>query len=242
MHHSSSTGTHVLDHRRPLSVLLEERHSCRAFLPEEVPASVVAEVLRDAQRTPSWCNTQPWQVVVTAGAETRRLSDRLMAQVLSGPGAYDIDPPQRYEGVHLERRRAAGFALYESLGITRDDADGRMRQGLENFRFFGAPHVVVITSEAALGPYGYVDCGAYVATLLLAAQARGLATIAQASIAGYSAAVREALGLPDSRHVVCTVSLGYADVEHPANSFRTGRAEIAEVADLRGFDDCQASR
>ncbi|MCV7109770.1 nitroreductase [Mycolicibacterium setense] len=226
---------HECEPSEGLRMLLAARHSCRAFLPRQVPQSLVRAVLEDAQRTPSWCNTQPWQVVVTAGAETLRLSDRLMDCVRGGSGGYDIDPPAHYEGIYQQRRRGAGFALYDSVGIAHDDADARIGQALENFRFFGAPHVVVVTSEAALGPYGYVDCGGYVTTLLLAAQSRGLATIAQASVAGYSDAVREALGLPDTRHVVCAVALGYPDREHPVNAFRTDRTPLSEVADLRGF-------
>jgi nitroreductase len=37
--------------------------------------------------------------------------------------------------------------------------------------------------------------------------------------------VRDALGLAADRKVVCGISFGYADPEHPANRFRTGRAD-----------------
>jgi nitroreductase len=218
-----------------LGVLLDQRYSCRGFLPDAVPEATVRALLAMAQRTPSWCNSQAWQVVVTAGAETTAFREHLERRIAETPGRYDIDPPLRYEGVYRDRRRAAGFGLYESVGIARDDADGRLRQALENFRFFGAPHVAVVTSEAALGPYGYVDCGGYVSTFLLAAQSLGLATIPQAAVAGYSDVVREHFGLPGTRHVVCAISFGYADDAHPANSFRTERAPVDEAAVLRGF-------
>ena len=56
-------------------------------------------------------------------------------------------------------------------------------QALENFRLFGAPHVLIVTSERDLGVYGAVDCGLYGGSLLLAAQSLGIATIAQAALA-----------------------------------------------------------
>jgi len=218
-----------------LRSLLDVRHSCRAFRPDPVPEPLVRSVLETAQRSPSWCNTQPWHTIVTGGEQTEAFRSHLAQRVLQGAGRYDIDPPSRYEGVYRERRRAAGFALYDSVGVAHDDVEGRLRQALENYRFFGAPHVAIITSAAELGPYGYVDCGGYVATFLLAAQSHGLATVAQASVAAYSDAVREFLDLPVDRHVVCAISFGYAESAHPANGFRTVRAELAEAAELRGF-------
>ena len=101
----------------------------------------------------------------------------------------------RDEGVYAERRRASGYGLYTALGIERSDHDARAGQMLENFRFFGAPHVALITTDAGLGTYGAVDCGGYVATFLSAATSLGVATCAQAALALYSDGVREHLGL-----------------------------------------------
>ena len=57
------------------------------------------------------------------------------------------------------------------------------KQALENFNFFGAPHVAIITTDEALGVYGAVDCGGYVTSFMLAAQALGVATVPQAALA-----------------------------------------------------------
>ncbi len=45
----------------------------------------------------------------------------------------------------------------------------------------------------------------------------------------YSDGVRELLALPEDRLVVCAVSFGYADPDHPANAFRTERAGVDDV-------------
>lgn len=213
----------------PLDSLLAARYSCRAFLPDEVDEPTIRHMLALAQRAPSWCNVQPWQVVLTSGAATRAFSSLLMAEAMSRSGRFDVEAPAEYLGVYRDRRRASGYALYESLSIARDDREARTRQALENFRFFGAPHVALITTEAQLGPYALVDTGGYISTLLLAAASAGLGAIAQAAVASHSEALRGHFGIPDSRHVVCAVAFGYADDAHPANAFRTGRAEFEEV-------------
>jgi nitroreductase len=154
-----------------LERLLASRYSCRGFLPDAVPRPVIERILSLAQRTPSWCNSQPWQVVVTEGAATDRLRAALYEHAKGGGEAgSDLPWPREYRGVYLQRRRESGFGLYKAVGIARDDMAGRERQSLENYRFFGAPHLALITSDEALGPYGAVDCGAYVSTFLLAAE------------------------------------------------------------------------
>lgn len=45
--------------------LLTARHSCRGFLDRAVPEDVIEQVVTAAGRAPSWCNAQPWQVIVT---------------------------------------------------------------------------------------------------------------------------------------------------------------------------------
>ncbi|MBX3456663.1 nitroreductase family protein, partial [Ferrovibrio sp.] len=89
--------------------------------------------------------------------------------------------------------------------------------------------VAVIHSEEALGPYGAVDCGGFVAGFTLAAQSLGVATIPQAAIASYAAFIRSFFGLPENRLVVCGISFGYADMDAPANGFRTQRATLDDV-------------
>lgn len=217
------------DDAEVLARILQARSSCRGFLPDEVPAATIRRLFEMAQRTASWCNSQAWQVHLTSGAQTTEFAKVLTARAMAGGEAFDIPGPAAYEGVYLERRRGSGFGLYQAVGIARDDAAGRAAQMLENFRFFGAPHVAVISTPKSLGAYGAVDCGAYVSTLLTAAQSLGLASIAQAAIALFSDVVHEHLAIPADRDIVCGVSFGYADPDHPANGFRTSRAGIEEA-------------
>ncbi len=212
-----------------LEALLHARHSCRAFLPDEIPRGTIEHIVAAAQRAPSWCNAQPWQVVVTSAERTEALRKGLLAEVERSPPAPDIPFPAGYSGVYRERRRTCGWQLYESVGVKRGDREGSARQMRENFRFFGAPHVALITTEAELGQYGLLDCGGFITAFLLAAQARGVATIAQAAVAGWSPFLRRFFELPENRLILCTIALGKEDTAHPANAFRTERAPLAQV-------------
>ncbi|MNV44938.1 NADH dehydrogenase [compost metagenome] len=213
-----------------LEQLLKQRRSCRAFLPEPVPNALIHRLLSAAQRTASWCNSQPWQVVVTRGEGTRRLREALQAAVRERAAPTpDFPFPREYRGVYQDRRRESGFQLYGALGIARGDKEAYAHQAARNFMLFDAPHVAIVTSDEALGTYGAVDCGAYVANFLNAAEALGLGAIAQAALAMQAPVLREVLQLDAERRVVCGISFGLADKEHPANGFRTTRAAVDEA-------------
>jgi nitroreductase len=217
-----------------LEQLLAERHSCRAFVARPVARDVIERIFTLAQRTASWCNAQPWQVTIVSGAAVDAFRDALVAAVASGaPHNSDFAFPAAYRGVYLERRRECGFRLYDAVGVQRGDKDAYARQSLENFRLFGAPHVAIITSDPDLGVYGAVDVGGYVQVLLLAMQAHGVAAIPQAALAHCSALAKQLLGIPPERRMVCGVSFGYKDAAHRANSYRTSRADIADVISWR---------
>lgn len=220
--------THQAHDSALLEQLLTRRHSCRRFLPEPVPRPTIERMLELAQRSASWCNAQPWQVIVTNGEATESFR-RLLLDNASASASPDFPWPRAYQGIYQQRRRECGLALYHSVGIANGDREASAQQGKENFRLFGAPHVAIITTDEALGVYGAVDCGAYVANFLLAATSLGVATIAQAALAARGPLVRAHFGLPDDRRLVCGISFGFADAEHPANRFRTSRAPLADA-------------
>jgi nitroreductase len=213
-----------------LETLLRERYSVRAFKPEPVPRETIDRVLSAAQRTASWCNSQPWQVMIASGQAKEKFRKAIYAEAASGAAQDgDFEFPREYLGVYLERRRESGFQLYNTLGIARGDKAAYARQALENYNFFGAPHVAIIHTDEALGIYGAIDCGAYVGNFMLAAQALGLGTIPQAALARHSGMIRRHFKLADDRRVVCGISFGFADHAHKINSYRTSRAGIAET-------------
>ncbi len=218
-----------------LDALFATRHSCRGFRPDPVPRDVIRQIVGTARRAPSWCNAQPWQVSITCGAETDRFRAALMDQAMRDPqGAPDLPWPDRYVGVYQDRRRACGLALYQAVGVTKGDGAATARQMMENFNLFGAPHVAILSSPRDLGPYGALDCGGFVTAFTLAATAAGVATIAQAALALHAPFLHDYFDIPEDRQILCGISFGYADPDHPANSFRTTRAAVDDIIDWKG--------
>ena len=163
------------------------RFSCRGFRPDPVPEDVITDIFDVARWAASWNNLQLWDdMIVTRPETTRALSAELLAAAKAKePFDTDFPYPEGYSGVYLERRREVGYGLYKAVGIERNDYAARERQGLENFRFFGAPHVALLTVPAEQGVYGVLDAGGFVTAFMLAAQTHGVASIAQAALASF---------------------------------------------------------
>lgn len=209
-----------------LERVLAARRSCRGFLDEQVPREDIERVLAAAQRTASWCNTQPWHVVVTSGDATRRLAEAMA----SGDGfGTDFEFPAEYRGVYADRRREVGWQLYDAVGVAKGDREASGREMLRNFEFFGAPHLAVVHTPAELGTYGAVDCGLWVDSFLLAAEAMGIATCAQAAVASRSPLLHEFFDIPDDRSVVCGIAFGRPDPDHPSARFTARRAPVGDA-------------
>ncbi len=217
-----------------LQELLSSRFSCRAFRPDPVPHEVISQILLDAGRAPSWCNAQPWKVIVTSGGETDAFRNIMAAAFDSGTPGPDYPFPATYTGQHLQRRRTCGLQLYEAVGIGRGDHEARVTQMRENYTLFGAPHVALVTCPEELGPYGVLDCGGFITAFCLSAQAQGVSTVPQAALSLYSGIIRDHFDIPEDRKILAAISFGYGEDEAPINTFRTDRADLDEFVEWKG--------
>jgi nitroreductase len=212
--------------------------SCRAFLPQPVPASTLREILEAARRAPSGGNLQPWHLYVLTGAMLERFRARIrtkLEQHPRGEGAeYDVYPADLKEPYRTRRHRC-GEDLYATISIARDDRPGRLRQFARNYRFFDAPVGMFVCVDRQMGPPQWSDLGMYLQTVMLLAREHGLHTCAQEAWAVWHAAVSEFLSLPAELMLFCGLALGYRDESAPINTLRTERAPLPECATLLEF-------
>jgi nitroreductase len=218
---------------------LRARGSTRAFLTTPVDAHTVCRILEVARYAPSGSNIQPWRVHVVAGIER----DALCAAVLgaaAGAGReafswpYDYYPVQWREP-YLARRRACGWGLYGTLGIERGDRAAIAAQELRNYELFGAPVGLFFFIDDDLEIGSWLDCGMFIQSVMLAAQAEGLATCPQAAWAPFHAIVRAHVGAPENQVLICGLALGRADPDAVVNRFRPAREAVDAFATFHGF-------
>ncbi|HEX4964115.1 MAG TPA: nitroreductase [Thermoanaerobaculia bacterium] len=210
--------------------ILTARHCKRAFLDRPVPRAVLEEVLRAAAHAPSTRNGQPWSVAVLTGEAREALARKLCDLFDRGvPMKMDYaSRPAELPPSHEERAQAAAAGVHTAKGIAQSDAAGRRRHLRDNLRFYGAPVAMIFHLPANAAPGTFLEMGFFVQNVMLGLVARALASCPQASVAGYSDALREFLGLGPDRLIVCGMSVGYADATAPVNAFVPERAPLAE--------------
>ena len=217
--------------------VIRSRKTTRAFRPDQVPRAQLLEILETARTSPSTFNTQPWRVHVLVGRRKQALSEALVqAHTANTEPPYAAIPTPAPAGC-AARQDEFGRRYYAVLGIDRSDMAARSRQTARNFVFFDAPVGLVFTIDAALTKHSWLDFGMFLQTLMIAAQARGLATCPQVSFVRYQSVIANQLGLAPEESVVCGMSLGHADEEAALNRMAMPREPIEAFATWYGFGE-----
>ena len=209
---------------------IQSRRSIRKFTDEIVPQNDLKELIEIAQWSPSYKNTQPWEVAIVSGAKKEELSKRLVTLLEQGsaptpdlptPTAWPPAEQGRIDYLMNKRKELTG------LDLTAPEMVAKAKQA--NFNFYNAPHAIYLYQEASLTEWSIFDMGLFAQSLMLAANAKGLATVPQAFATDYAQEVKDCLGLPSSKRIILGLSVGYPDRESPVNAYRTERSPIEEI-------------
>ena len=208
--------------------VVSRRRSMRGFTSDPVPRELIESVFGAAQRAPSNCNTQPWFVHVVTGQTLEQLRQELPAKFAAGEIALDFPYDGQYEGVYKERQYASAAALYDSLGIARDQKAERNAWFMRNFSFFDAPAVAFFTLPTGFGLREACDLGMFAQTVMLGLTAYGLGSCPQTALAFLANVIRPALSLGDHEQLMFGMSFGYPN-DTAVNEVTTERASLGDV-------------
>jgi nitroreductase len=215
-----------------VSEAIASRRSVRGFLDKPVDLDLLRHIVERATRAPSGGNLQPWHLHIVAGArmaELRTAMDRRLGEAPDGEGTeYDIYP-QRLGSPYRERRFGVGEALYERLGIPREDKAARKRWFARNFQFFGAPVALFCYVDRTHGPPQWSDLGMVLQNIMLLLREASLDSCPQECWALYSRTISNFLGTPPEQMLFTGMSIGWKDAADPANALATPRAPVEEV-------------
>jgi nitroreductase len=201
---------------------IKTRRSIRAFRPNPITRDVMKKILQAVSNSPSYTNTQPWEVVVVSGEKKNELSRRLLELARAkAPTNPDLPMPKGWPPALEERSREHGARRLSKLGMARDDEEGREKLRLMNFEFYGAPCAVFLFIDGSLGEWSIFDMGLFAQNLILAAHSLGVESCLQASVTNYAPEIKKFFDIAESKKLVICVSLGYPDEKAKLNTYRT---------------------
>lgn len=210
---------------------ITDRRSIRAFQDKPVSQDLLREIIETACRSPSYKNSQPWNVLVVSGEKKEGLSKMMVELLENGtPPCPDIPAPESWPAEEQARIDYLMAKRKELTGMDLSDPAIINKAKKANFRFYGAPHAVYLYQDSSLSQWSLFDLGLFAQTLMLAAHAEGLGTVPQGFATDYAPQIKKYLGIPTDKRLVLGISIGYPDMAAPANSYRTERSPVEEIA------------
>ena len=216
--------------------VLNTRFTCRAFKSDPVDRQTLEKVLEASLKSPSWANTQPWEVYVAGGEVLSRLRAAYVANlkncVARNP---ELAVPKQWPPkllMRMDNLRAERMATLERVCL-----DKAMIKDLAemNYHFFHAPVVAYICMDKTLTPWSIYDLGLFSQSLMLAARHFGLDSAPAVTLVAHPDLIRKELNIPDDLQIIIGIALGYADSEHPQNQFRSPRRTVQEAVTFKGI-------
>ncbi|MDA8227282.1 MAG: nitroreductase [Desulfitobacterium hafniense] len=215
--------------------VVKTRKSTRAFLPQEVDKEIFKQIMEVGNKTPSWGNSQPWEVYVATGKTLENIKkrhaeyvDKKIKDYSDIPAAgYDCWPPHilkniiewkehRMDEMHVTDEEAFFAEFYE-----------------QNKKLFDAPAVIYLCMDKMLCDWSLYDVGAFSMSIQLAAVEYGLQTISAYLLVGYPDILREEMGIPENTKIVFGLGIGYPDKDHLFNQQHTSRKPLDEFLSIK---------
>ena len=203
---------------------LAARRSIRAFLPKPVEQEKLTAIFEAAVHTPSWANSQPWEVFVATGKKLQKIKKGYQKHYVNGINATPETPrPAKWPQAAIRRREQLNFDMQ------RDCGDAVKQFGNLNQTMFNAPAVIYICMDKVLSEWSLYDIGAYSQSLMLAATQYGLGTIPAITLTHFPDILHRELKIPKHLNITIGIAIGYPDEQNEINNFRSARNPIAET-------------
>jgi len=216
---------------------IKTRKSIRAFKPDPVPQDILRNIIEQAQRAPSWADTQPWEFAVVTGKPLKAIQDGFVKRGMQEPMS-EVVRPYEFPEPYMARIRA--LAPKDRSEMTEEEMRERT---LINFRHYGATTCIYLLVDKSIlyqangvNVWSMYDSGSMVQNIMLLAVNKGLGTIAQAQAVVFPDIIRKHVDIPESKLIALGIAIGYPDKDDPGYEMRTTREPLDKIATFYGFD------
>ncbi len=210
--------------------VVNKRHSVRNFSEKEIPVAVLEDIVRTAERAPSWENSQPWNVYIATGDTLKRIKE-IWAGKYEAKAKGTPDMPTGHRTNFSERSQQS---MKDFMGAVAEySGDPEIAHFLNmNEKLFNAPALVYLTLGKGHTGWPIYDYGGFGVILMLAAKDHGVDSIPAYEIVKFPAELRPLLSVPEDEEIVMGIALGYAD-EDSINDFSSTRLPLEDILTIK---------
>lgn len=216
---------------------IRTRKSIRGYKPDPVSREILREILEVATRSPSGNNVQPWEITVVSGDVLNKMRQANLEMTLAGAPPSPELPFTAYEDKYKQRQVEIGIELFKLMGIAREDREKRAEWLKRGDRYFDAPAAIILSVDRSLkGHRALLDVGALLQTICLTALSYGLGTCIMGQGINHPEVVRKFTPINESKQILMCITIGYPDLNFPANKIESRREPLDNVVTWCGFD------
>ncbi|MDN6028359.1 MAG: nitroreductase [Lactobacillus sp.] len=208
-----------------VATAVSRRHSVRVFDSRQVALELVKKIIFQAQRTPSWVDSQPWKVYLATGKSLQQIRRAHVANSATASGESDWPTWHRERWNIFPRTQMAHLTAdrEQYLSATEQTAWPEMQHQL-----YRAPVVLYLTIPKQSPNWSIFDLGAFAQTIMLLAQAEGLGSMVAYEFVRFPQELRDILTIPDDEAIAIGIGLGY-EAKHHFNAYHSSRLPIDQV-------------
>ena len=210
--------------------VLTREHATRKFTDQRVSEKTVRKVIKEAQRTPSLLNSQPWRIYVAEGEVAKTIRKEHEEKTLANEEPHEeFDSLLNVEWDTFPSKNMA--TMSETLDyFLRGEADDFDQAQL---KLFNAPVIVFLTIPKQSPAWSIFDLGGFSQTLMLAANNRGLSTMPAHAFVKYPEVIRKYLDIPEDETIGIGIGLGYPNKKATINNYKSKRVPLDEILKIK---------
>ncbi|WP_220728563.1 nitroreductase family protein [Apilactobacillus xinyiensis] len=206
------------------------RKSIRAFNKQIPSDEDLLDIVKIAQKSLSWINSQPVRIFIAKGdkldamrKEHKSINENPDVHTRSDLKFTPIREWDIESQNNMHNKRKADLSMF---GNKFDE----MKQ-VQSDNLFDAPAVAYITLPNNYTEWSLYDAGAMSEALMIAAQDKGIDSMPAFEFVKYPDRLRDNLGVRN-RIFVLGIGLGYRDENNPINQIEGKRMSVNEVAKI----------
>ncbi|WP_407410168.1 nitroreductase family protein [Methanobrevibacter sp.] len=209
---------------------MKKRFSARDYTDEQISEEDLKGIVDIARLTPSWANTQPWNVHIACGETLEKIRETWIEKnndEIRGNSDLPVGHSEDFGERGLNNIMTNANAITEFIGGPEDLS--RLPHLL-----FNAPAIAYLTVPKTAPMWSVYDLGTFSMSLMLAATEKGINSVPAYELVKYPDVLRENMDIDDDESIIVGIALGYAS-ENIINKYRSPRLEVEDI--LKIYND-----
>ena len=204
--------------------LMKDRHSSRRFQSKEIPEEVLKDIISISILSPSWCNSQAWNIYVVSGNTLEEIRKEWISKNNQKIKGYaDMPPGHRTDFYERSQKTMAEFFKgFEDPKFKKAANINEVQWDL-----FKAPTLIYLTLPKEGSKYSILDLGGLELAILLASKDHGVDSIPAYETIKYPDVIRKHVKIPENEDIIIGIALGYED-KNIINEYRSKKLKLED--------------